>query len=87
MDEFALDFSDFWRCAKGDDGERFTAEQIHKLDASDSELGAMSGLANAGLWTEDALRQDARWERIREDARAALIALGWPNEIPPKENM
>ena len=85
VDELALDFDNFWRCAKSDDGERLTAEQIEMLDGLDSELERMSGHENAELWTEEGLRHSPRWERIREDARLALNAFGWPYETPPDE--
>ena len=86
-DELALDFDNFWKCAKGNDGERLTARQIDMLDAIAFALDTMNGAANAALWTDDALREDSRWERIRGDARTTLVAFGWPNEVPQNENL
>jgi hypothetical protein len=73
-DELALDFDNFWSCAKGNDGERLTAEQTSILDAINSELDAMSGSVNAELWTDDALRENLQWAHIRELAKATLVA-------------
>jgi hypothetical protein len=45
----------------------------------EEELAAMSGSANAVVWTEEGLRKDPRWARVRELACAALSSWGWSN--------
>jgi hypothetical protein len=35
-------------------------------------LKTMSGSTNAELWTDEAIRSDARWEHVRELAKKAL---------------
>jgi hypothetical protein len=53
------------------------------LNDLDDELTGMSGEVHSFLWTEDALRQDKRWEEVRNLAKSALVTFGWANEVPP----
>ncbi len=53
------------------------------LKAVESLLDRMSGQENAHLWTRGALRDSREWTRLRQAARGALAAFGWPLEVPP----
>jgi hypothetical protein len=80
-DEMVLDFdswveriSSYWKLSK---------EQKARLTELDEFLNKMSDSSNSDLWTDEALSSDPRWEEVRTLAKAALIAFGWPIEIPP----
>jgi hypothetical protein len=75
VDELALEFDDVHRSApllleRG----VLTEPEKKALDALDSYLRSLSGSANAGLWTLDALDRP-EWEHVRRLAGAALVAL------------
>lgn len=80
-DEMALDFDHWARCVspywKLSPGHRV---QLSRLD---DFLKEMSGSLHRDFWTDEALSSDPRWEQVRTLARAALVAFGWPIEIPP----
>jgi hypothetical protein len=82
-DELALDFDHALVLVRQDGGAALSAEQHAALSMVDGLLDAMSGAANARLWTERALREGAEWGRVRAAAAAALRAFGWPVEPPP----
>jgi hypothetical protein len=82
VDELALDFDNWWLCIKGRP-TTYTTEQLNALNALDDELTRMSGKLHSFLWTEDALRQDKRWEEVRNLAKRVSSTFGWANEIPP----
>jgi hypothetical protein len=79
-DELVLDF-DAWR-------ERIasywhlSAEQIASLTELDEFFRKMSESPTSDFWSDGALVSDPRWEQVRLLAQAALLACGWPNEIP-----
>ena len=79
-DEMVLDFdawveriSSYWKLSK---------EQMARLTELDEFLKKMSGPSKSDFWSDDALASDPRWEEVRTLAQAALVACGWPNEIP-----
>src|SRR3954469_23622245 len=82
-DELALDFDHALTLVRQDGGAALSAGQHAAVGAVDDLLGAMSGAANARLWTERALREGAEWARVRAAAAAALRTFGWPAEPPP----
>src|SRR5690349_13455351 len=82
-DELALDFDDIFIRIRQDDAPAVSAEQRAHLDEVDALLTAMSGEANAVLWTEQALHEGAEWLEVRRAAARALQAFGWPVEPPP----
>lgn len=81
-DELALDFDHWLSVARGHREVQFDEAQLALLDAIDAQFNAMSGKANAQLWTEDAVRTSPEWEKVRAMARKALVLLGWPQEPP-----
>jgi HEAT repeat protein len=70
-DELGLEFDDIWPAAD----EKLTSGQRKVLQALDAQLDEMSGMHNADLWTDDGLRRDERWIRVRELAADALSTL------------
>jgi len=76
-DELALDFDNFRRCA----GVVIPSEAIPLVEQLDEMLGAMSGEANAELWTDDAIRQCREWERVRAKAQEILKSM---KQEPPQ---
>jgi hypothetical protein len=84
-EELALDFDDWFRVVSQD---QLSEEQVRALDAIDDHLTAMSrGGADFAeeVWCEEALRDHARWSELRVLAIAALVAFGWPIEVPPRD--
>ena len=80
-DEMALDFdawaeriSSYWKLSQ---------EQLARLTELDEFLNKMSNSSNSDFWSDEALSSDPRWEEVRLLAQTALVACGWPNEIPP----
>jgi hypothetical protein len=78
-DELALDFDNYMKATVGNFRSEFSAVQLETLSRISIELGGMSGMKNAELWTEDAVRNHPRWQTVRMLAKAALAELGWQN--------
>jgi len=76
----ALDFEDFLRAFIGNCGMELSATQRAQLVKVDELLSAMSGAANADLWTEKAVCDHPRWAEVRLAARDAIAVLGWMDE-------
>ena len=74
-DELALGFDDAFRFWKPRRWSEFSEEEKSALAAIDAALAAMSDEKNGALWSEDAVRHDPRWQRLREKAQAALTLL------------
>ena len=80
-DEMVLDFdawveriSSYWK---------LSPEQMARLTELDQFLNKMSDPSQSDFWSDEALSSDPRWEEVRTLAQAALVAYGWPIEIPP----
>lgn len=52
--------------------------QMLALQAIDRQLAAMIRARDAALWTEQALREDARWSEAQRLAAAVIEAFEWP---------
>jgi hypothetical protein len=65
--------------------EYFTEQQCSLLKDIDSQFDLMSAQKNSGLWTDEALRENPLWERIREMAKELLKTFDWENEVPPND--
>ncbi|MCB9892123.1 MAG: hypothetical protein H6833_10785 [Planctomycetes bacterium] len=76
-DELALDYDNFLHAYLGNVGDVVSSAQRAALLRVDELLTAMSGSHRAHLWTDDAVRRDARWAAVRAAAREALGTLGW----------
>ncbi|MFL5704487.1 MAG: hypothetical protein ACJ8AG_16865 [Ktedonobacteraceae bacterium] len=80
-DEMVLDFdawveriSSYWKLSQ---------EQMARLTELDQFLNKMSDPSHSDFWSDEALSSDPRWEEVRTLAQVALVACGWPIEIPP----
>lgn len=85
-DELALDFENWYECARSILASGWSESQRAALAALDAKLGEMSrGGAEftADLWLESGLASDPNWQQVRELARAALRLFSWPVERPP----
>lgn len=83
-DELALDFDQWMMCAVEHHGADWSPNQRELIEALDRMLSSMSGSANGHLWQDEAVRADPQWEAVREAARKALDAFGWPSIVPPR---
>ncbi len=83
-DELALCFEEHFTSRRSELAGRLSSPAVAALDQLDAQLAAMSGPANAELWTDDALRISPQWAVVRERARTALRELGLSNE-PPRQ--
>jgi hypothetical protein len=77
IDELALDY-DGIAAAAGDMREKgetdsATCDSVRELN---NYLGAISGKANAHLWTAEALRTAPEWQHVRRMAKDCLSLLG-----------
>jgi hypothetical protein len=79
-DELALDFDNWWRASDAKLGKQWSTNQRMALVALDKLLAAMSGKPE--LWTDLSLQ---RWSEVRQLAKNALSAFGWPEAVPPME--
>jgi hypothetical protein len=52
--------------------------QLLALQGVDRQLAAMVRAREAALWTEQALREDARWSEAQQLARGVIDAFAWP---------
>ena len=82
-DEMANDFGN-WSMAVGRYW-RLTGEQTLRLKDLNDLLHRMSGKANAGLWTVQALTDKPQWKNVRSLAQMALQSFDWSIETPPRE--
>jgi len=62
-----------------------TDEQAHALQALSAVFAAQDQAEHPTFWGDAALVADARWEQVRQLARAALVAVAWPVEVPPRQ--
>jgi hypothetical protein len=84
-DELALQFADALGAyhASGPPDERGQLRCLKQLDDYITEL---SGPEDERFWLDrPALGSDVRWQRIRDLARAVLVAFNWPDEPPPRD--
>lgn len=80
-DELALSFDDGFRLVptlEEENGIAFSDQAKAELRQIDAQLKAMSGESHADLWTAQAIRSRPEWERIREQAKAAIDLLPSP---------
>jgi len=80
-DELTLDFSHWFEVVSGCGG--LSAEQRTALHYLDERIGAFSGAAHRDVWTVEALHAHPAWMQFRQCASGALVAFGWPQEVPP----
>ena len=72
VDELALDYNDnCWILMGAESRNELTQDEILALRSLDWQLAHMSGEANSGNWTIEALRSHD-WEDVRKLAAAAL---------------
>jgi hypothetical protein len=79
-EELALDWDNARGVATGLlEDQEITAPVFAALTRVNDELGSI--LPTSGLWADEAVAQDPRWERFREAARAILVLLGEPYQV------
>jgi hypothetical protein len=86
VDDLILSFDHWARAAAAMESGALDTRQVRALDAIARVLDQMSGQGNAHLWTRAAVRDDARWSRLRQTAREALAVFGWDLDVPPLVN-
>ncbi len=73
VDELALDYNDVcWVIDGAASRNELTQDELSALRSLDRQLDQMSGEANAGNWTIEALRSYKCWEDVRKLAATAL---------------
>ena len=73
VDELALDYNDSsWIITGAESRNELTQDEILALRSLDRQLDQMSGEANSGNWTIEALQFYDCWEDVRKLAAAAL---------------
>ena len=85
-EELALGFDHWWLCVSSRATGVLMGDQQRLLQEIDSRLSLMSGAENAQLWSDDALRTDPAWQRVRQLAQETLVAFDWKAEIPPLDD-
>ena len=86
--ELALDFDNWYECARFSLAPEWSESQRTSLAALDAKLDAMSRSGaefTEDLWLESALAADPNWEQVRDLARTAIRLFSWPVECPPRE--
>ena len=85
-DELVLEFDEHVRPVLSSGDPRVSARQVQTLQALDKYIESVSGQGpNAANWTEEAIHTSAVWAKIRQLARATLVAFGWKDECPPQD--
>ena len=79
VDELALQFDDCLEAALAT--KKFGHGLVENLRCLDVELDTMSGANNGDLWTENAVRNDSRWDAIRRTAQRVLTQEPWPTDV------
>ena len=73
VDELALDYDDTcWIITEAESQNALTQDELSALRSLDRQLDHMSGEANAGNWTVEALRFSDCWQEVRKLATLAL---------------
>ena len=73
VDELALNYDDsFWIVGEAESQNELTQAELSALKSLDRQLDQMSGEANAGNWTIEALQVSDCWEEVRKLAAIAL---------------
>ena len=73
VDELALDYNDYcWIVTDAESGNQLTQDELSALRSLDRKLDQMSGEANSGNWTIEALQSYDCWKDVRRLAVAAL---------------
>ena len=78
VDELALQFDDCLEAALAT--KKFGRCLVDNLRCLDAALDAMSVANNGDLWTENAVRNDSRWDAIRRTAQRVLSQERWPTD-------
>jgi hypothetical protein len=81
VDELAIEFDQWYQVIKRRYA-LFPAKARKFLEDLNKKLDEISGPDNSRFWMEETLRTDSVWEAIRDLARLALNAMGWPIENP-----
>ena len=82
-DELVLEFDQY--NTKAQETDMLSAEARSALDALDDFLENHSGERYERMYLEPVGLGEPEWRDIRNLAEAALDALGWKHEIPPKD--
>ncbi len=80
-DELVIDFDNWHSAAFAECEHDMTIQQVEALSAIDRLFE--SAKPDSGAWAEGALETHPFWKDIRVLARKALMAFGWPLELPP----
>jgi len=84
-DELGIQFGDALVAYRSSAATPVSAQTI-ALKQLDEYLSQLSGEENSSFWVDpSALVFDARWQRVRDLARAVLSTFGWPDEPPPRD--
>ena len=76
VDELALEFADhFVLASQFLDEQWMKREAFDRMAELDALLNELSGEQVPGFWTLEGLRTSADWDRVRERALTALLAL------------
>ena len=87
-DDLAEDFGFHVELAKRCVQEGLISEDmLERARAVLAKLDEMSGIRNAALWTDEALRTRPEWVEVRRLAREALRAMDYDLEPPPPLSM
>ena len=77
-DELVLDFDQaatVWR-----ESLEITREQLSALESIDATMDEMP----PEIFTDEHVRTNVKWERLRQVAVNCLAAFGWPRDAPPE---
>ena len=73
VDELALDYNDnWWIVTDAESRNELTQDELSALRSLDRKLDQMSGEANSGNWTTEALKSYDCWKDVRKLAATAL---------------
>ena len=76
-DEMALEFDNFYQAYIQNFGHELSEQQRSELALVDDLLSTMSESPDSQLWTDESVRSDPAWQRVRSASASALNTLGW----------
>ena len=82
--DMANEFGYWYATAREDFDDQLTPPQRRAIGVIDSLLGTFSSSDDGDYLTDEALHSGPEWDIIRDMAKDALRAFGWPTDGPPE---
>jgi len=82
-DELALSWEQAYNEFQNDKSSHSDSQRC-ALENLDKYMSTISGSVFSDIWTTEGLFYSLEWQKMRELAKVILLAMGWPDEVPPQ---